>query len=277
MVSLYENEVEQNKGYDIEFLLDNLHENPIIEILSYPNNSYEITKNRLISLEKMGVCKIFFIGRLKIRKLNILGKGTNSIVLKTMTKRGVSAVKIMRPDSNRDTFYHEVDMLRIANKLNIGPKVMNFTKDIILMEYISGDTISETLMKEIERPGNKGTKNLMQIFRNVFDQCLKLDREGLDHGEINRPDKHIIINNKMEIKILDFESSSINRRVTNVTSIGHFLFIGGPLSSIICERFLIYDKEFLFQVFTNYKNSLDRKIIDDFLHLLSDNIGLNLE
>ena len=87
----------------------------------------------------------------------------------------------------------------------------------------------------------------------------------------------IIINNKMEIKILDFESSSINRRVTNVTSIGHFLFIGGPLSSIICEKFLIYDKKFLFQVFTNYKNSLDRKIIDDFLHLLSDNIGLNLE
>ena len=103
-------------------------------------------------------------------------------------------------------------------------------------------------MKEIERPENKGTKNLIQIFRNVFDQCLKLDREGLDHGEINRPDKHIMINNKMEIKILDFESSSINRRVTNVTSIGHFLFIGGPLSSIICERFLIYDKHFLFQV-----------------------------
>ena len=89
-----------------------------------------------------------------------------------MTKRGISAVKIMRPDSNRDTFYHEVDMLRIANELNIGPKVMNFTKDIILMEYISGDTISEALMKEIERPGNKGTKNLMQIFRNYFSTII---------------------------------------------------------------------------------------------------------
>ena len=64
MVSLYENEIEQNKGYDIDFLLDNLHQNSIIEILSYPNNSYEITKSRLISLKKLGVCKIFFIGNL---------------------------------------------------------------------------------------------------------------------------------------------------------------------------------------------------------------------
>ena len=43
MDSLYENEIEQNKGYDIEFLLDNLHENPIIMIAKYINiNSFFI-------------------------------------------------------------------------------------------------------------------------------------------------------------------------------------------------------------------------------------------
>mgnify|MGYP001173236496 CR=1 FL=1 len=59
MVSLYENEIEQNKGYNIEFLLDNLHENPIIEILSYPNNSYEITKNRLKQIIKEELARAF--------------------------------------------------------------------------------------------------------------------------------------------------------------------------------------------------------------------------
>ena len=54
---------------------------------------------------------------------------------------------------------------------------------------------------------------------------------GLDHGELSRMPKHVIVGKK--ITIIDFESSSVERRVSNVTSATQAFFIGSGISKIV--------------------------------------------
>ncbi|MEM4611932.1 MAG: hypothetical protein QXS95_04235, partial [Candidatus Nitrosocaldus sp.] len=77
------------------------------------------------------------------------------------------------------------------------------------------------------------------MLRDILEQCFLLDSIGLDHGELGRMDRHVIIGSKAYIidfesssmnrrkaYIIDFESSSMNRRVTNVTSAANYILFG---------------------------------------------------
>ncbi len=127
-------------------------------------------------------------------------------------------------------------MLKLANTINIGPKLIYASKDIIVMEYIDGIHIKDLL--------NKGC-DIKHIIKEVLWQCFILDLIGLDHGELYRMDKHVIVNNN--IKIIDFDSASINRNVKNVTSATQYFLINAKLN---------IDKEGLFNALRDYKRCI---------------------
>ena len=57
---------------------------------------------------------------------------------------------------------------------------------------------------------------LKKTVKKVLEDCYRLDQLGLDHGELSNISKHVIVGKKTTL--IDFESSSTNRRVSNVTS-----------------------------------------------------------
>ena len=72
---------------------------------------------------------------------------------------------------------------------------------------------------------NRRLTLVRHVLRDVLEQCWRLDEAGLDHGELSRAPKHIIMDLKSNSRILDFETASTSRKVSNVTSICNFLFI----------------------------------------------------
>lgn len=56
-------------------------------------------------------------------------------------------------------------------------------------------------------------------------QCRRLDSIGLAHNELSRPEDHVIVSNGRAF-IIDFESASLNSRVSNVAQVLNALIMG---------------------------------------------------
>ncbi|MBS7655864.1 serine/threonine protein kinase [Candidatus Bathyarchaeota archaeon] len=199
---------------------------PYIQILCYPKPTIEEAEKRVKELQSLNISKIEFSGEKEVYGLKVLGKGCVGIVVKTYFNGNKAALKIRRVDADRADLTHEAFMLKKVNMHNIGPKLYGFTKNFILMEFINGQSIIEWVKKLQDNYGKKLKKVLMKI----LEECFKLDNLGLDHGELSRAHKHILINEYDTPIIVDFETASNKRKPSNLTKICHFLFFQSEIA-----------------------------------------------
>jgi len=92
----------------------------------------------------------------------------------------------------------------------------------------------------------------------------------LDHGELSTIDKHVIVNKKRNT-IIDFESSSINRKPSNVTGATQAILIGTGLAKIIQKKIKIPTKNKIIKLIRAYKKD---PTLENFENLT---VGLRLE
>jgi putative serine/threonine protein kinase len=103
-----------------------------------------------------------------------------------------------------------------------------------------------------------GKARIKRVLRNVMEQCWRLDAAGLDHGELSHAPKHVIVTGEDKAFIVDFESASVNRRPSNVTSVCQFLFIS-EFSRKVAERLGNRDKRTMIEALRRYKKNANRK------------------
>ena len=115
-------------------------------------------------------------------------------------------------------------MLKVANSVNVGPAFYGNTSDVISMQLIEGHSLPEWLPT---LTGRGRRLRFRSVAGNLFDQCLRLDNAGLDHGELSRAHKNVCVTEKERPVILDFESASRKRSPSNLTCIAQYLFLGG--------------------------------------------------
>ncbi len=237
-------------------------------ILSYPSNYnsndiVEHTRSMIRELELLNIKNIIFEGNtLLTNNLRVLGKGCTSIVVKALNKDGnVVALKIMRRDSNRASVEHEANILKIVNRIGIGPKVIAYTKHVLVMEFIEGLIIKEWLNLIKDKCYNEVNVNM--VVRDILEQCYRLDTIGVDHGELSNMHKHVIVSSNGAC-IVDFESASIRRRVSNLTSAVQYLF----LSFNDINYLLHIDRSMLIDTLKAYKHDMSRRVFDELLKLL---------
>jgi len=202
-----------------EIPLDNLDKLTLItRLICYPQGNFSCLKKRIIELKLLGV-KSFLKGDKKIiDNFPILGKGTTSIVLKgKYVTDKIVTIKIRRLDSNRDSVIHEAKMLKIANNVNVGPKLITFSKNCIVWEYIDGIPLNIFL-------GNKKNwDKLRYVLKNLLFQAYSLDKIGLTHLELSRPINHILITKDYKPVIIDFETATLRSRKKNLSQILNFM------------------------------------------------------
>tara|TARA_Y100001936_G_C15890811_1_gene567883 strand:+ start:87 stop:917 length:831 start_codon:yes stop_codon:yes gene_type:complete len=238
---------------------------PYKKILSFPKIKDSEIEKRLKELKKIGITHVSFTGPLQIEKCNILGKGYVGMVVLAKQKDTKVALKIRRIDSPRKNMSNEAKLLKIVNKLNIGPKFIKNSKNFLIMEYIKGEKIIDWAKK----PETKA-KEIRFIVKNVLRECYCLDDVGMDHGELSTIDKHVIINKKRSTMI-DFESSSMNRKPSNVTGATQALFIGTGLAKTIQKKIKLPTKKKIIELIRDYKKNPTQDTFDNLL------IGLKLE
>ena len=246
--------------------ISKLVKEPYSLILGYPKATKgELTK-RYSELKKLGITAISFQGETILNNIHVLGKGYVGVVVLAKLRKKDVALKIRRIDSSRSEMKSEAKLLKLANKVNIGPKLVDSSKNFIIMEYLDGQKITDWVR---ELKGRGSAAKLKSVVRQVLEDCYALDTIHLDHGELSYIHKHVIVGKSP--CIIDFESGSTNRRTSNVTSATQSIFIGSALSSIVKNIIKIPNKKKLIEPLKKYKHDQSRENFDEILKML----GLN--
>jgi putative serine/threonine protein kinase len=214
--------------------LDQLIQEPYSSVLCFPKpNEFEL-KDRIEELRSHGVTSLEFFGKSSIFgvPLPVLGKGFVGIVVVANLLSGERvAIKIRRLDADRVDLFHEAQMLSKANSAEVAPKFVKVSKNFLLMQLIDGELLPTWLKI------NKEPSIIRQVLGEVLMNCYKLDEIGLDHGELSKAPKHVIIDRQNKPWIVDFETASDCRKVANLPAICHFLFSSsGEVARTVIER-----------------------------------------
>jgi len=219
------------------------------KILCFPKVKESEIEKRLKELKKLGVTHVSFTGPLQIEKCRILGKGYVGMVVLAKKDNDVVALKIRRVDSPRKNMSNESKLLQVVNKLEIGPKFIKNSKNFLVMEYIDGEKIINWAQKAETK-----SQEICSVLNNVLRECYLLDDAGVDHGELSTIDKHVIVG-KNKNTIIDFESSSVNRKPSNVTGATQGILIGTGLAKIIQKKITLPTKETIINLIRQYKKN----------------------
>lgn len=240
--------------------LKGLKEEPYASIICYPKRTDDELQNRLRELEMHGVTAIEFQGKGSAFNVPVLGKGYVGIVVTAQRYGQRLALKIRRVDADRPDLFHEAKMLEIANSAGVGPALVDVSKDFLLMQLIEGDLLPAWLKE------NADATTVRHVLREVLEQCWHLDLTGLDHGELSKAPKHVIVDPHLQPWIVDFETSSDTRKPANVTAICQYLFMsGGPLPERIAEIIGERNRDEVIKAIRNYKLDKSRENLDELL------------
>lgn len=227
-----------------------------IKILGYPRCEQEELKRRLEELERLGVKALEFTGEKSVFGVPVLGKGCVGIVVLAYTSSGRTALKIRRVDADRKGMFHEAEMLKKANTVDVGPKLLETSENFLLMQLIEGTHFPEW----IESLGEKEAQPRVRlVLEDVLEQCHRLDDAGLDHGELSNAPKHILVDADDQPFLVDFETASINRRVSNVTSVCQYLLLGSKIAHKVREKLGKLDEKELVNTLRAYKHEITRE------------------
>jgi len=161
-------------------------------------------------------------------------KGWRGVLFKVRTPEGIVCLKTLRGKIQGTTLKAEAEMLQKANKVNVGPKFIEYDEEneILLMEFIPGKEIKDWLPEANE-------EEIKTIVKESLEQGHRLDKAGIDHGQLSWAPKHILVSEDGKVTLLDFERASDKRVVNNLTSLVAFLLVNphGNFSKPVVEAF----------------------------------------
>ena len=132
----------------------------------------------------------------------------------------------------------------------------------MLSQLIDGDLIEDWL----ETPKDKAV--IRGVLVDIMEQCWRLDESSLDHGELSKAPKHLLVDKENRPFIVDFETASVVRKVINVTSVCQFLFMGNSRAAkLLGEVFGEKQKSELIAALKNFKKNRNRKSFEDLLEM----------
>ncbi len=92
-------------------------------ILTYPRSDPNEAVSRVRELSAAGVTALRFSGVTLIDGIPVLGKGCVGVVTQGILDGEPIALKIRRLDADRTTMKDEGRLLRLANSVNVGPRL----------------------------------------------------------------------------------------------------------------------------------------------------------
>ncbi|MEM4699509.1 MAG: RIO1 family regulatory kinase/ATPase [Candidatus Nezhaarchaeales archaeon] len=234
-------------------------------VLCYPRVVEEELRARLREAEDLGVEDLVDRGRVLIGSTRVLGKGCVGIVVEAVVSSKKAVLKIRRVDADRRSLESEAAMLMRANELGVGPRLLKHSRNFLVMELVEGPHLQEWLSAVEEEPINR----VKDVVASLLTQCYKLDAAGLDHGELSRAGRHVIVSPGGPV-IVDFESSSLSRRPRNLPSIVQYLMVRSGEWPRLSKRLNArVSCEEVFALLRDYKRRPSKECLEDLINLLN--------
>jgi len=216
------------------------------KLITYPVIDEVKVQERVKELVSIGVTSLRFTGNSLIDGIPVLGKGCVGLVTEAVMDDAPVALKIRRQDADRPSMENEAKMLRLANSVGAGPRLIGVTRNLLIMELFDGIPLFKWVANSHSGTSIKG------ILSQLLHPCFKLDSVGLDHGELSHAPRNVLVNRKEKPCIVDFETASTTRRTANVTSmLQYFLF--GHVSREVRASKLFPKKRPILKTLSAYK------------------------
>jgi putative serine/threonine protein kinase len=229
--------------------LNELDEKRVRDLLCWPNFNEQIYLDRLRQLKELRVEAIALGGPHNVMGHPVLGKGHVGLVLKSLWHGKEVALKIRRTDSDRLGMEEEARLLEVANSVNVGPRLYNWSGDFLVQERLDGEYLRDWVKR------NQGdAKRFSDISLTLLYKARRLDEVGLDHGELVKVRRHFIITVDGP-RIIDFESASLIRRAHNVVSIAQSMFLNIGFLRLIEDFFDVPDRDEIIDALKRYKKT----------------------
>lgn len=242
--------------------LESLNAEPYISVVCYPKPSEAEAKSRILELAGLDVEALEFSGQASAFTVHVQGKGYVGVVVVAYVAGQRYALKMRRIDADRESLAHEAELLKKANSVGVGPKFLAVSRDFLLMQLVDGDLLGNWLKN------HKEMDVVRRVLEDVLEQCWRLDEAGLDHGELSKAPKHLLVDASGKPFIVDFEAASVERRVANVTAICQFLFQGNSDSAkIIVETFGVRDWAKIVEALKRYKKNRKRANFEELVRV----------
>ncbi len=243
--------------------LENLKQPPYPRIICYPKPTEPELLKRIDELRSLGIEALEFTGTAVIGKTPILGKGFVGIVVVAVVGGERYALKMRRLDGGRESFFHEAEMLKKANSVGVGPKFVAVSKNFLISQLIKGDTLANWLEVHKEKT------EMHRVLADVLEQCWRLDTISLDHGELTKAPRHLLVYETGAPFIVDFETASVTRHASNVTSVCQYLFAAanGIVPKLVWEVFGEKDRNKIIEALRSYKKERSRSRFEELVAL----------
>ncbi|AWR97677.1 serine/threonine protein kinase [Acidianus sulfidivorans JP7] len=161
----------------------------------YPKYDENIEKE----LKSNGITHLFSYGPTKLNNIRVIGKGKTGIVALIDDKK---VIKIRRSDSPKESLELEAKFQEKACPSS--PKIYSYGRNFIIMEYIQNSRIL--------------TRNDTSYLCDLLKRAKYLEEVKIQHEEISRPWKNVIVDDKRTY-IIDYDSASFKENPFNVNKI----------------------------------------------------------
>ena len=217
-------------------------------VLSYPRLDPLLVERRVLEMGALGVEGVLLRGRSRMGDVPVLGRGHVGVVVAARYRGEEVALKVRRVDADRPSLEEEASHLRLANGVGVGPVYLGGSGDLLLMELIEG----EYLVEWAAGLGAQDGGLVRGVLGGLLERAWRLDDLGLDHGELSRARRHVIVSGGVA-RIIDFESASTGRRCSNLTSIVQYLFFSGGMAGALRRVLPAPDRGVLLGALRAYK------------------------
>ncbi len=238
----------------------------ILRLYKYDVNT---CRKLLEKIKETGVNNFFNYGPRNVYgKLRIVGVGFTGILVLASASKGIVLVKILRKDSRRNSMLHECSILEEASRLGVSPRAYSCSNEYIVMEYIDGYSLAEYI-ENFDK--FRFIYDLRIILKSILYKTFLLDKHHIDHGELSRPYKHVLVSPK-GVFIIDFDSASKSRTPRNLASIlGGLFFRQNKFSKTIIDNLQVtsnYLKEIPAMI-KEYKKQIGFNIVVEIIEKLN--------
>lgn len=197
---------------------------------------------------------------LGVKNLKYLAKGKRKIVYTGIYKNKKVAIKAVLPGKKTTSIHLESFYLEKLNKHKIGPKLLYFTNEFLIAEFVEG-----VFLKDFMQAASR--QQLKWFLKEVLRQCFVMDNIGINKDEMHHPVKHILVRGK-KVTMIDFERCRHTADTKNVTQFCQFLASNSDL--LKSRGFSLNRSEVIFHA-QEYKRNRTKKNFNNILKLLDKN------
>jgi len=124
------------------------------------------------------------------------------------------ALKKAKDSTKKWSIQREIAILKyLKNKVDFVPQIEDYWDDWFKYPFIEWETLSKSKLNQ---------EQLKTVYKKLIKYAYELDCLNVEHGELSRPTKNIIVNFP-QVSIIDFERWNLmNHNFKNLKSLAQF-------------------------------------------------------